>query len=395
MQHNASKQDTILVHVGRRPHDHQGMVNPPVYHASTILFPTLDALDGRDPNTRYTYARRGTPTSAALEEAVCALEHAAGTILTPSGMSALSTAILACVRAGDHILVTDALYAPVRHWLDRMLSRLGVAITYYDPAIAPAALERLITDRTRMITMESPGSLTFEMQDIRAIVAVAQARGIATLIDNTWSSGYFLKPLTLGVDISIQAATKYIGGHSDLMMGVIACSARALPWVRDAATLLGLCVAPDDVFLALRGLRSMGTRLRQHHANGLAIARWLQGRPEVLRVLHPALPDDPGHALWTRDFTGASSLFGFVLRPAPRSALAAMMNAMRLFGMGYSWGGFESLLLPTDPAASRSATVWNPGGQTMRIHIGLEDPEDLIADLEDGLARLTTAAGHP
>lgn len=381
------KDDSILVHAGRHPKKNKGVVNPPVYHASTILFPTLDAFYGRDKSVKVTYGRKGTPTTFALQDAVCELEGGYGTVLTSSGLSAVTTAIQACTKTGDHVLIPDSVYGPTRFFMDKTLARFGVVAEYYDPVLG-ADIEKLIRQETSVIFMESPGSWTFEVQDVPAIVAVAKKHGIISMIDNTWAAGYFFKPLALGVDISIQAATKYIVGHSDAMMGVITCNEATFGKVQEMAFLSGACAGPDDVYLAQRGLRSMGTRLRQHHENGIKLAQWLQQRPEVTRVMHPALPDDPGHALWKRDFTGACGLFGFVMKPMHEKQLAAMMDHMEFFGMGYSWGGFESLLIPTNPASIRTASKWTDEGQTMRVHVGLEDIDDLIADLEAGFKRL-------
>ncbi|RED50992.1 cystathionine beta-lyase [Aestuariispira insulae] len=384
------KDDSLLAHAGRHPFKNKGVVNPPVYHASTILFPTLDSFHGRDPKVKVTYGRKGTPTSHALEDAVCALEGGAGTVTASSGLGAVTTAIQACTKAGDHVLITDSVYAPTRLYMDKMLARFGVTVEYYEPTIG-ADIEKYIKPETAMIFMEAPGSWTFEMQDVPAIVSVAKKHEILTIIDNTWSAGYFFKPLSLGVDISVQAATKYIVGHSDAMMGVITCNEATLPRVREAAWLLGMCAGPDDLYLAQRGLRSMGTRLRQHHENGVKLANWLKNRPEVTRVMHPALPDDPGHEIWKRDFTGACGLFGFVMNEVPEKALAAMLEGLHFFGMGYSWGGFESLLIPVNPNSVRTAAKWDGEGQTMRMHVGLEDVEDLILDLEAGFERLKQA----
>lgn len=376
--------DTLLCQAGRDPFAHDGAVNVPVYHASTILFPTLAALDAKA-GARVRYGRRGTPTSFALEDAVSALERAEGTVLAPSGAMAITLVLLAHNRPGAHFLIPDNAYGPVRHACNEILIPMGATITFYDPQAGIAGLTRA---ETVLVWLEAPGSQTFEMPDIAAILAEARAHGIPTAIDNTWSGGHFLKPLAMGIDYSVQAGTKYLSGHSDVMLGTIACGAGRHARMRAFAQRMGACVGPDDAYLVLRGMRTLTVRLRQHHATGLGIARWLEARPEVLRVLHPGLASDPGHALWSRDFTGASGLFGFVMRPVERPVLARMMDGLRHFGMGASWGGFESLLIPTNPAALRTATAWEPGGQTMRIHVGLEDPADLIADLDAGFARL-------
>ena len=379
------KKDTAITHKGLHPFANHGIVNPPVYHASTVLFPTLEALDDKA-NAKVVYGRRGTPTSFALIEAVCALEEGYGAVVCGSGLAAITVAMTAMLKTGDHVLITDSTYLPVRNFADRVLTRYGVAVEYYDPRIG-SGISELIRPNTRLIWLESPGSHTFEVQDIPAIVAAAKAKSVRTAIDNTWGAGYFLKPLTMGVDISVQAATKYIVGHSDTMLGVAVANQETYPQLQAEWDLFGGCAGPDDIYLGLRGLRTMGVRLKQHFASGLKVAEFLAARPEVTRVMHPALSSDPGHALWARDFTGACGLFGFVLKPGPRAALADLLDHLRFFGMGYSWGGYESLLIPTDPAHIRTATRWQEKGQSMRIHVGLEDVDDLLEDLAAGLDR--------
>lgn len=379
------KDDTKLTHKGLHPFANHGIVNPPVYHASTILFPTLHALDNKA-SAKVVYGRRGTPTSFVLIEAICALEGGHGAVICSSGLAAISVAMTAVLKAGDHVLLTDSAYLPTRQFADRVLRRFGVDVSYYDPRIG-ADIVALIRPNTRLIWMESPGSQTFEVQDIPAIVDIAKARGIVTAIDNTWGAGYYLKPLALGVDISVQAATKYIVGHSDTMLGTVVANEALYPAIQAEWDNFGGCAGPDDIYLATRGLRTMGVRLRQHYASGLTVAQFLESRPEVTQVMHPALASSPDHAIWKRDFTGACGLFGFVLKPAPRAALADLLDHLRFFGMGYSWGGFESLLIPTDPAHIRTATRWEVPGQAMRIHIGLEDVDDLLEDLAAGLDR--------
>lgn len=380
------KYDTILTHAGRDPSRHLGAVNTPVYRASTILFPTLAALEAKE-GTKLRYGRRGTPTTHALEDAVCALEKADRALLAPSGVSAISTILMSFAEPGAHILMTDSAYGPARKFCEFTLRKFGVETTYYDPTVG-AGIEALIRPETKLIWMESPGSQTFEVQDVPAIAEVARRHGIVTAIDNTWSGGYFCQPLTQGVDISIQAGTKYISGHSDLLLGTIACRAEQYDRLRETYLRFGVCVGADDAFLALRGLRTMAVRMAHHHQSGLEVANWLLQQEEVCRVMHPGLPGDPGHALWRQQFTGASGLFGFVLRPADRPALGRMFDGLSLFGMGSSWGGFESLLVPSNPSVYRSATTWAPGGQTVRIHVGLEDPADLIAELRAAFDRL-------
>lgn len=388
------KPDTVIVNAGRDPAANHGVVNPPVYHASTILFPTVEALHTaqkkRDP-LKSRYGRYGTPTTFALEEAIAALEGGHHAIAVASGVSAIAVALTAYVKTGDHVLMVDTVYGPSRRYCDSVLSRFGVSTTYYDPLIG-GDIARLIQPNTRVIFLESPGSLTFEVQDVPAITAVARKAGITTVMDNTWATPIFCRPLSLGVDVSLHSATKYIGGHSDLMMGILTANEAAYPALRRAADDLGAVSGPDDCYLALRGLRTLSVRLQRHQETGLVLARWLQQRPEVARVMHPALPDDPNHALWKRDFTGASGLFSAELKPVSDTAVAAMLDGLELYGMGYSWGGFESLALPSDPRSIRSATPWVNRGPLIRFHAGLEDPADLIADLEAGFARLRKAA---
>ena len=384
------KEDTIITTAGRDPAANHGIVNPPVYHASTIVHPTVAALQAArahrfEPGV-YTYGRNGTPTHTALEQAVTAIEGGDRSVCVGSGLAAINASILAFVEAGDHVLMVDSVYGPARRFCDSFLGRFGVQTTYYDPCIG-AGIAALIEPRTKVVYVESPGSLTFEVQDIPAIAAAAHAAGAVVVMDNTWGAGLLFKPFEHGVDVSVQAATKYIVGHSDVMMGAITTTAEHWQRVRQAASDLGAPSGPDDVYLALRGLRTLSVRLKRHQETGLTLARWLQGRPEVRRVMHPALPEDPGHALWQRDFRGACGLFGVVLGDYSDTAVAAMLDGMDHFAMGASWGGFESLILPTTPAAIRTATPWTER-PTLRIHAGLEDPEDLIADLERGLARL-------
>jgi cystathionine beta-lyase len=309
----------------------------------------------------------------------------------PSGLSAISTALIAVLRAGDHVLVTDSVYEPTRRFCDGILTRLGIETTYYDPLIGSAIAE-LMRPSTRAVFTESPGSLSFEMQDIPAIAAAAHAKGAVVLMDNTWASPLYFRALDHGIDITIQSGTKYISGHSDLMFGTAAANAATWPQLRDTVQEMGLCAGPDDIYLALRGLRTMGVRLERHQASGLALARWLEQRPEVLRVWHPALASHPGHAIWKRDFLGASGLFSVVLKPMPDKAVHAFLNSLKLFGMGASWGGYESLAIPFSCAKIRTATPWTPGGPTVRFHIGLEDVADLTADLERGFAAMHRAA---
>jgi cysteine-S-conjugate beta-lyase len=384
------KAETTLVTAGRDTKAQKGFVNPPVVHGSTVLYPTAEDLHAH--RGEYQYGRRGTPTTKALQEALMALEgpQCAGVGLAPSGLSAITTTLLAVLKAGDHLLVCDNAYRPTRNFCDGLLAGYGVETTYFDPLIG-AGVAELFRPNTKAILVEAPGSQSFEMPDIPAIAGVAHGRGALVIDDNTWATPLFHRSLDQGVDISMQAATKYIGGHSDIMFGTISANARAWPLIAETIRLLGVCAGPDDVFLALRGLRTLAVRLAQHHRSALEMARWLATRPEVVRVLHPALESDPGHTIWKRDFTGASGLFSIVLKPAPQKAVDALLDAVTLFGMGFSWGGFESLVIPFDCAPYRSATKWAPGGPTLRLHIGLENVEDLKSDLERGFEAFNAA----
>jgi cystathionine beta-lyase len=379
---------TKVVHSGRAPHDNFGFVNPPVYRGSTVLFPTAEKLWKRD--QPYTYGRSSTPTVRSLEEAIAEVEGGAATALTASGYQAVSTAILAFVKSGDHILMVDSVYQPTRKFCDYMLAKLGVETTYYDPLIG-AGIADLIRPNTRVIFTESPGSQTFEVQDIPAIARVARERELWLLMDNTWASPLYFRPFDHGVDVSIQAATKYIVGHADAMLGAITSNARAAKHVALAKEQLGVCPGSEETYLGMRGLRTLATRMAQHQRSGLEIARWLEGRPEVARVLHPGLPSHPQHSLWKRDFLGATGLFSIVLKPASDKAVAAMLDGLQLFGMGFSWGGYESLIIPFDPKPYRTATKWAAEGPALRLHIGLEDVDDLRADLDAGFKRLADA----
>jgi cystathionine beta-lyase len=390
------KPATQLAHLGRLPDASFGAVNPPVYHASTILFDTLEAYEARNPNLwprKPSYGRTGTPTSFALEDAIAELEGGHRSFLFCSGLAALSVTLLALVETGGHALVCDACYGPVRRFCDVVLARLGVEVEYYDPLIG-AGITALFKPNTQVVHLESPGSLTFEMQDVPAIATAARAASIPTMMDNTWATFLNFRPLEHGIDISVQAGTKYLIGHSDAMFGVVICTREIEVPLSRTSRLLGQCAGPDDVYLALRGLRTMAVRLPRHQETALAVGRWLAARPEVDRVLYPALPGGPGHEIWRRDYTGASGLFGVVLaRPYSDTALGAMLDGLELFGIGSSWGGFESLIIRTRPEEGRTATTWTAPGTCLRIHAGLEDPDDLIADLEAGFDRLADAAG--
>jgi cysteine-S-conjugate beta-lyase len=382
--------ETALVTSGRDTKAQKGFVNPPVVHGSTVLYPTAEDLHAH--RGEFQYGRHGTPTTRALQDSLMTLEgpHCAAVGLAPSGLAAISTTLLAVLKAGDHLLVCDNSYRPTRNFCNGLLNRYGVETTYYDPSIG-AGIAALLKPNTRAVVVEAPGSQSFEMPDIPAIAAVAHAHGALVIDDNTWATPLFHRSLDQGVDISIQAATKYIGGHSDIMFGTISANTKAWPLIAEAIKLLGVCAGPDDVFLALRGLRTLAVRLNQHHRSALDMARWLATRPEVLKVLHPALESDPGHTIWKRDFSGASGLFSIVLKPAPQQAVDALLDTVKLFGMGYSWGGFESLIIPFDCSDYRTATKWTPGGPALRLHIGLEHVDDLKADLERGFKAFNAA----
>ncbi|MFM9853709.1 MAG: cystathionine beta-lyase [Sphingomonadaceae bacterium] len=389
------KPATSIVQAGRRAEWTRGIVNPPVWRASTILYDSVaDLKRGTATNAdgKLFYGRRGTPTQWSLADALTALEPgAAGTMLFSSGVAAVATALLSVLSPGDELLMTDSAYDPTRALASGVLARMGIKTIFYDPLIG-ADIELLITSRTRAIWMESPGSLTFEVQDVPAICAVAKRRGIVTLIDNTWATSLYLKPLLLGVDLSIQACTKYIVGHSDAMVGAVTSNDALWPALRQTAQQLGQHLAPDDAYLAARGLRTLDVRMARHQESALAIATWLATQSEVARVLHPALTTCPGHDIWQRDFHGASGLFSFVLKGGDDAARAGLIDGLKHFGIGYSWGGYESLALPVDPAKYRTATQWNAPGPVVRLQIGLEDAGDLIADLAHGLARFAHAA---
>ena len=381
---------TELVTSGRDTVAQKGFINPPVVRGSTVLYPTAEDLHAH--RGEFQYGRHGTPTTKALQQALMALEgpNCAGVGLAPSGVAAISTALLAILKSGDHLLVIDSVYRPTRNFCDSLLKRYGVETTYFDPLIG-AGVEKLFKPNTRAVLVEAPGSQSFEMPDIPAIAAAAHAKGALVIDDNTWATPLFHRSLDQGVDISIQAGTKYIGGHSDIMFGTISANEKTWPPIAEAIRLLGVCAGPDDVFLALRGLRTLAVRLAHHQQAGLDMARWFAARPEVQRVIHPALETDPGHAIWKRDFTGATGLFSIVLKPASKQAVDAFLDTVTLFGMGYSWGGFESLVIPFDCSSYRTATTWNPGGPTLRFHIGLENLDDLKADLDRGFAALKAA----
>jgi cysteine-S-conjugate beta-lyase len=375
---------TRLVTAARQYNEH-GMVNPAVYHASTIMFPDMETLHNR--SQVYTYGRKGTPTSRAVETAIAQLEGGYDCKIAPSGLAAITAALLAFLKSGDHLLMVDTAYFPTRQLCDGLLKGLGIETTYYDPLIG-RGIASLMRTNTKVVYCESPGSQTMEVQDVPAIAAAAHAAGAIAIIDNTWGAGHFFKAFAHGCDVSVQAATKYIVGHSDAMLGSIVCNEATWPQFKDMFEMMGLFAGPDDMYLALRGLRTLDLRMERHQRNAMAVAEWLRGRNEVDTVLYPALSNAPGHELWKRDFTGASGLFSLVLKPKSQEAVAAMVDGLSLFGIGFSWGGFESLVVPFKPL--RTASNWTSEGPCLRLHVGLEDPKDLIADLEAGFARLNS-----
>jgi cystathionine beta-lyase len=379
------KRDTRITHTGRSSPYFSGSVNPPVYRASTVTFPTMAAMadaQGDYLNSFY-YGRIGTPTTMAFEEAVAAAEGGDRCIAVPSGLAAIVGTLTALVKSGDHLLVSDSVYGPTRTFCQDVLAKNGVAVEFFHP-LAGEAIESLFKPNTRLVFCETPGSLTFEMQDIPAIAKVAHAHGALVAADDTWASPIFFRPFEKGVDVSIQAATKYIVGHSDAMLGTITTRADLFEKIKSSIVKYGYSVGSEEAYLGLRGLRTLPVRMQRHQENGLAVARWLQTRPEVARVLHPGLPEDPGHPMFERDFLGASGLFGLILEPYPEEAMVAMIDHLSLFSLGFSWGGYESLIMYTTPGIVRTTTLWNADGPTLRLHVGLEDPDDLIADLAAG-----------
>lgn len=380
------KKDTLLTHGGRDPERFDGMVNPPVYRGSTVLFENMAALEraSQDRFEAFRYGRYGTPNTVALEEALAAVEGGYRAVLAPGGLAAITFALTALLEAGDHILVADAVYGPTRRFCDHQLKAMGVRTTYYDPTIG-AGIEASWQPETRLVFCESPGSNTFEVQDIPAIAEVAHRHGALVVADNTWATPLGIDAFGLGIDVSIHAATKYIGGHSDLMLGTVSAAEPLWRRIRGHVADWGVCVSPDDCYLALRGLRTLSVRLDRHEVSGLRVARFLEGHPRVARVIHPALPSHPQHALWKRDFKRACGLFAIELATSDQAAVDRFIDALGLFGLGYSWGGYESLALPADPARIRTATRYRAAGKLVRLHIGLEDPDDLIADLAQGL----------
>lgn len=381
---NSDNISTRCVNFGRTASEQFGFVNTPIYRGSTVLAPTVDSLLNRD--GRYTYATKGTPTIRALEEAWTQLTGAHGSVITPSGLSACGLALMSCLKSGDHLLMCDSVYWPTRHFCDDVLKRMGIQTTYYSPMMG-ASIESLIQKNTTVIFTESPGSLTFEVQDIPAISNVAHKHNAIIILDNTWATPLFFSAHEKGADIVVDAGTKYLGGHSDLLLGQVSANEKTWGSLRRTFDAFAMCAGPEDVFLALRGLRTMPMRVNEAQKQGLLMAKWLKGRPEVAQVLHPALPDCVGHEIWKRDFTGSTGLFSVVLNAYSMDAVAAMLNGLRLFGMGYSWGGFESLVIPFD-ASYRKHEDWHVKQPCLRFQIGFEDVSDLQSDLEEGFERL-------
>ncbi len=376
--------NTRLTHDGYEPRDYHGFVNPPVVRASTVLFP--DAQTMARGGQEYTYGTRGTPTSKALCEAIDALEGSAGTVCVPSGLAAVTIPLLAFLSSGDHALLVDSIYNPTRHFADTILKRMGVEVEYYDPEIG-AGIEKLMRENTKVVFTESPGSNTFEVQDIPAIADAAHKVGAIVMMDNTWATAVYFKALDFGVDISIQASTKYPSGHSDILFGTISANEKCWPQLLETHGTLGLCAAPDDAYQILRGMRTMGIRLEHHRKSALEIARWLENHPAVARVLHPALESHPGHEIWKRDFSGSSGVFSFVLKQGGHKEAYAFLNTLKLFGLGYSWGGYQSLALEVH-MSDRTIAKGKYPGPVLRLQIGLEDTQDLIADLEGGFTAI-------
>lgn len=384
-KHDARSDATRLVHGGRKPSAFHGFVNTPVYRGSTVLFDSFEKLKNAD--QPYTYGRRGSPTIEALETVIAEVEGGHRTVLAPSGLAAITGTLLSLAGAGDHVLMVDSVYQPTRYFCDAHLARLGVDVSYYDPCIG-SGISELFRDNTRVVYTESPGSQTFEMQDVPAIAEVLSGRDIWLVNDNTWASPLYCNSFKLGADVSIQAGTKYVVGHADAMLGTVTTNERAAKAIVRGIQGMGMCAGTEEIYLGLRGLRTLQVRLERHWRSGMEVAAWLMARPEIERVLHPAMPNHPGHDIWKRDFSGASGLFSVIFQPLAEPALVAFLESLELFGMGYSWGGFESLAVPFDPSEYRTATTWSAPGPAVRFHIGLEDPIDLIGDLENGFSAL-------
>jgi len=388
------KTRTRLAQKGRKARSQPGTINLPVARASTVTFDSLAEMEAVQKRFEAgepapTYGIVNMPLRVAFEELVADIEGGYRAVTLPSGLAAVAVAIMACVKQGDHVLVTDSTYGPTRRFCDRTLRRFGVETTYYDPLVG-AGIAELMRPNTRVVYLESPGSLTFEVQDFPAIAQAAHEKGAAVIHDNTWATGIFFDSFAHGADLVVQAATKYPGGHSDILLGAVVANEAWWPRLRDTSRDMGQTASPDDLFLVLRGMRTLDVRLRQHEKSALEVAQWLKERPEVKRVLHPALPEDPGHALWKRDFRGSSGLFGVELAPCSRAQVAALLDHLEYFALGYSWGGYESLAVPANLRGARSVRPW-AGGPLVRLQIGLEEPADLIADLERGFERMRGA----
>lgn len=394
------RKETKLITAGKNYKENKGSVNVPVHRTSTVLFPTLEAYNQAElgkscynaKNAQvqdYSYGISGTPTSFALQEAICSVEGAKYCVIFPSGLAAITIPLLGLLQSGDHILISDSVYGPTRRFCNKELVRFGIETTYYDPLIG-SGISKLIKKNTRLIFTESPGSLTFEIQDIPSITKIAKQHGIPTIIDNSWATPLYFDPFKHGIDIALQAGTKYIGGHSDILFGVVTTNDDKLyQSIARARKNYGMNVSADDCYLALRGLRTMSIRLKAHEENALIIARWLEKRPEVKVILHPAFPSCPGHEFWKRDFSGSTGLFSFILdKKYSKKAVARMVDNMKIFGIGASWGGFESLIMPIDPVNIRTTSKWPHKNTCIRIYVGLEASSDIIKDLENGLERL-------
>ncbi|SET30504.1 cystathionine beta-lyase [Thalassotalea agarivorans] len=389
-----SKKETVYVSAGRKPQWTRGLVNPPVERASTVVFDSVEqmkhAVANKSKQVLY-YGRRGTTTNFAFCDAMAEIEGGAGCYVYPSGTAAITTAMLAFLKSGDHVLMVDNAYEPTRAFCQNVLKGFNIDVTYYDPLIG-AGIEALIQENTKIVFLESPGSLTMEVQDVPAIAEVAHKHNCVVMLDNTWGAGVNFKPFDYGVDVSVQAATKYIVGHSDVMLGTATANEKHWPVLREKSYTLGMCASPDDLYLAMRGIRTLGVRLQQHQESALKIARWLESREEVETILHPAFSSCPGHEMFTRDFTGSNGLFSFVLSKGNQAGITAMLDGMSHFKMGYSWGGFESLILAVNSVQSmRTVTTWPYEHALIRLHVGLENVDDLIADLSAGFDRLNAA----
>jgi len=385
MTKNNYKNDTKNIIAGKRKKLSNGFVNSPIYKGSTVLFNTVEEMQSKmkkkNSQTLF-YGRFGSPATFEFENAIADIDESYTAVATASGTAAIVASLLAVLKTGDHILMTDSAYGVSRNLTKKLLNNMGITTTFYNPNLTNK-IKELITNKTKLIFMESPGSLTFEIQNISMIVDIAKKYNLITVIDNTWATSLYLKPMNYGVDISIQSATKYIVGHSDAMLGVITTNKKYAKQIRESAHNLGSCPGPEDIYLGIRGLKTLSIRLKKHQENAMKIIEWLLRQREVNRVLYPALPDNPGYKIWKKDFNGASGLFGVVLENTRKDLIYKMLNNLKLFNMGYSWGGYESLILPVNPEKIRDTYKWNHMDLTLRIHAGLEDPEDLINDLKD------------